>query len=116
VRACWHSVRLRRLDVAPKRIAFGEGLRLELAVFLDGLDPADVVVELVMARHTDVERHRQDSTHRFEPDGTRTAEGEHRFALSLTPEMCGKLEYRVRVYPHHELLTHPLEMGLIRWL
>ncbi|MCA3134138.1 MAG: alpha-glucan family phosphorylase [Rhodocyclaceae bacterium] len=116
VRACWHSVRLRRLDVAPKRIAFGEGLRLELAVFLDGLDPADVVVELVMARHTDVERHRQDSTHRFEPDGTRTAEGEHRLALSLTPEMCGKLEYRVRVYPHHELLTHPLEMGLIRWL
>lgn len=116
VRSCWHKVRLRRLDVAPKRVAFGQSLRLELAIFLDGLDPADVVVELVMARHTQVERHRQSTTLRFEPDGTRTPEGEHRFAVSLTPEMCGKLEYRVRAYPHHELLTHPLELGLIRWL
>jgi starch phosphorylase len=30
--------------------------------------------------------------------------------------MCGKLEYRIRVYPWHELLTHPFEMGMMRWL
>jgi starch phosphorylase len=116
VRACWQSLRLRRLDTATKRIAFGDGLRLEIAVYLDGLDPADVAVELVMARHTHVERHRQSTTHRFEPDGTRTEQGEHRYVLALTPEMCGKLEYRIRAFPTHELLTHPFELGLMRWL
>jgi glycogen phosphorylase len=30
--------------------------------------------------------------------------------------MCGKLEYRIRVYPYHSLLTHPFEMGMMRWL
>jgi starch phosphorylase len=37
-------------------------------------------------------------------------------AWSLAPDMCGRLLYRVRVYPHHELLTHPFETGLMRWL
>ena len=36
--------------------------------------------------------------------------------LQITPEMCGKLEYRIRIYPWHELLTHPFEMGMMRWL
>jgi glycogen phosphorylase len=30
--------------------------------------------------------------------------------------MCGKLEYRVRIYPHNPLLAHPFEMGMMRWL
>ena len=45
-----------------------------------------------------------------------TEQGEHRFVLQITPEMCGKLDYRIRVYPWHELLTHPFEMGMMRWL
>jgi starch phosphorylase len=40
----------------------------------------------------------------------------HLFTIELAPELCGKLEYRVRAYPHHELLTHRLEMGMMRWL
>jgi starch phosphorylase len=26
------------------------------------------------------------------------------------------MEYRVRVFPTHELLTHPFEMGMMLWL
>jgi starch phosphorylase len=46
----------------------------------------------------------------------RTEKGEHRFVLELSPEYCGKLGYRMRMYPHHERLTHPFEMGMMRWL
>jgi starch phosphorylase len=38
------------------------------------------------------------------------------FRLELMPELCGRLLYRIRVYPFHELLTHPFEMGLMVWL
>jgi len=47
----------------------------------------------------------------FETEG-----GEDQFALQLSPELCGKLEYRIRVYPCHELLTHSFETGLMIWL
>jgi len=45
-----------------------------------------------------------------------TREGEEqRYALDLAPELCGKLEYRIRAYPRHKALTHRFEMGLMRW-
>ncbi|MCW5626749.1 MAG: alpha-glucan family phosphorylase, partial [Burkholderiales bacterium] len=116
VRANWAGVRVRRLDTPVKRIAYGEGLRFEVAVQLGGLSPDDVVVEMALARHTERESHRHGANYRFEVDGTKTEQGEHRFVLQLTPELCGKLEYRIRVYPHHDLLTQRFEMGMMLWL
>ena len=36
--------------------------------------------------------------------------------LELSPELSGKLELRIRAYPHHPALSHPFEMGLMKWL
>jgi starch phosphorylase len=36
--------------------------------------------------------------------------------LDFSPESCGKFDYRVRLFPYHDLLTHRLETGLMRWL
>ena len=116
VRTCWPEVRIRRLDTPSKRITFGADLKFEVAVNLDGLRPEDVAVEMVFGRLSANGDQRTASQHRFEADGTLTPAGEHRFVLQLTPDLCGKLEYKLRVYPHHELLTHPLEMGMMVWL
>ncbi|MGH8771394.1 MAG: alpha-glucan family phosphorylase, partial [Burkholderiales bacterium] len=115
VRARWPGVKVRRLDEPKKAIVFGEGVRFEVAVNLNGLKPEDVVVEMLIGRET--KRHNLLSflRHHFEFEGI--VEGsEHRFALALTPEMCGKLEYRVRVFPWQPLLTNPVEMGMMLWL
>ena len=69
MRAAWPQIALRRVDAPKRRIGFGESLRFEVSVNLNGLQPDDVVVE-----------------------------------------------YRIRVYPHHEMLTHPFEMGMMIWL
>ena len=116
VRRAWEAVRVRRLDSPRRNILYGESMRFEVAVFLDGLKPEDVVVEMLVGRHTEWERMRENRHYRFEWEGIMTDEGEHRFVLQLTPEICGKLEYRIRVYPWHENLTHPFEMGMVRWL
>lgn len=116
VRSSWPKVGIRRLDSAPRRIAFGDAVRFEVAVQLDGLQPGDVVLEMILRRATTLESQQLKERHRFEFDGTRTPEGEHRYVLELTPEMCGKLEYRVCLYPHNALLTHPHEMGMMLWL
>jgi starch phosphorylase len=115
VRAAWPQVAVRRLDTPVRRIRFGERVRVEVAVRLNGLSPSDVVVELLLSAgqcEPDVRPVR----HEFEHDGTRTERDEHRYVLELAPELCGKLDYRIRVYPCHELLTHPFELGLMLWV
>jgi glycogen phosphorylase len=115
VRVSWPKVAIRRLDVPQKRIVFGASLRIEVALDLDGLSPSDVVVELLLARDGPGWRAGR-VRHELAPDGTRTERGEHRFALDLEPELCGRLDYRIRAYPCHEQLTHPFELGLMLWI
>ena len=115
MRAAWPGVSLRRLDQPPRRILFGEAVRIEVAAQLNGLAPGDVVVECLLDRGTREptdRRVRQDLTF----DGTMTETGEHRFVLELAPELCGRLDYRIRAYPCIEALTHPFELGLMVWV
>lgn len=115
VREHWDRVRARRLDHSPPRIRFGESLRFELGVDIDGLDPADLRVELLLGRPNDAgSAHRHE---RHEMRCERRLDGDERlYSIEIQPGMCGKVDYRFRVYPHHPLLTHPYEMGMMLWL
>lgn len=115
VRAAWPHVGLRRLDEPQRRIPFGNGLTIEVAVRLAGLSPDDVVMELLFSRPNAKPHSRSPRPYRMEYTGP-GADGESLFRIDLKPEVCGKIEYRLRVYPSHELLTHPFEMGMMVWL
>ena len=83
---------------------------------LDGLDPGDVVVEVVFGQS---EKDAGACAHKameLSPDPVPIAPGEHRYVLQLEPELCGKIDYRVRCYPRHAALAHPFEVGLMVWL
>jgi starch phosphorylase len=114
VRTAWPGVALRRVDTPPTRIQFGETVPVEVAVKLNGLAPADVAVELLLSRALR-EAPPMSHSHELMPAGS-LDHGEQRFRIDLRPGLAGKLDYRVRVYPRHELLTHPFEMGLSTWL
>ncbi len=116
VRASWQKVTVRRLDDPRRRIPFGENLRLEVAVNLNGLNPGDVVVELLFGRPGDGGRPRGPQSYHLRDKGLIAGGTEHLYALEFKPELCGQIEYRIRVYPHHELLTHRFEMGMMTWL
>jgi starch phosphorylase len=114
VRSAWQGVALRRIDDAPRRIAFGDSLRFEVALRLNGLAPGDIQVELLFGRPNTNNQSRPPRRFRLEHQGP-AGNDEQLFAIDLTPDVCGKIEYRIRAYPHHELLTHPLEMGMMTW-
>jgi glycogen phosphorylase len=44
------------------------------------------------------------------------ADGAVIFALDVEPSECGQFRTEVRIYPWHELLSHPYELGLMKWL
>jgi starch phosphorylase len=113
VNAAWPGVAIRRVDTAKTRIQFGETLPIEVGVKLNGLSTSDVCVELLLSR---VLRDGAplEHSHELAPAG---ADGpEQRYRLDLKPGLSGRIDYRIRVFPRHELLTHPFEMGLSTWL
>ena len=104
-----------RVDMPERRLKFGGAIHLELAVQLNGLHPDDVTVEALFGRPG---RNGGIGRVRHYPL-TCVGQGEHgamRYTLELTPELCGKLEYRIRAFPTHASLIHPLETGLMIWL
>jgi glycogen phosphorylase len=116
VRGAWPQVSLRRLDTPTPRIGFGEKIAVEVGAKVDGLAPDDLVVELLMTRHEGDLNGSRVLTYAFAPTGSVNDAGEHIFRLDVAPELCGKLDYRIRAYPKPEALMHPFEMGLMVWV
>ncbi|MBK8892263.1 MAG: alpha-glucan family phosphorylase [Dechloromonas sp.] len=116
VRGAWPGVRLHRLDTPERRLAFGKSLEIQVAVQLNGLSPEDVTVEALVGRPgpggISSQRARRYPLH---TEGM-TGNGEMLYTLNLTPELCGKLEYGIRIFPSHPELIHKFEPGLMIWL
>jgi starch phosphorylase len=128
VRAAWPKVSLKLVNDAARDLPRGERLRLSVAVALNGLTPADVRVEFLARRvlpQADRTPPPLSSYGLPAPEGLWRAAltaadesggGETVFALDVEPEECGQFATEIRIYPWHELLTHPFELGLMKWL
>jgi starch phosphorylase len=114
VRGAWPQVSLRSGGMPQRSAAFGDKLRFQALLKLDGLKPEDVAVELLLSPSVPDLAGQQPKSYFFVPDGTE--HGETKFTLDLAPELCGKLEYRIRAYPYNPALSHRFEMGLMRWI
>ena len=128
VRQAWPKVSLRLLADAAPDLPRGERLRLKVAAGLNGLQPADVRVEFVARRllpEADLGSPPLTAYGEGEPEGLwraafdpagEDADGAAVFSLDVAPKECGQFATEVRIYPRHELLSHPYELGLMKWL
>jgi starch phosphorylase len=136
VRAAWPGVALKLVSNAQTEISFAERVTLEVEVALNGLAPGDVRVECqvrhVLGSEVAVPPQGYADNRRPErglsyPDGRSVllapftpgnvdGAGNCRYRLELQPPWAGTLEYEVRGVPHHPLLSHPYELGLMRRL
>ena len=117
IRAAWPRVQMRSLSTPASRVDFGQVLRVTVGIKSEELSPDDLVVELLLApAMMELAASRKRQAYAFKYTGTRNENGEYLFDLHLSPELCGKLEYRVRAYPYHRALSHRFEMGLMKWL
>jgi starch phosphorylase len=128
VRQAWPKVSLRLLADAAPDVPRGQDLTLKVAAGLNGLLPGDVRVEFVARRRlpeADTSAPPLTAYGHPEPEGlwraAFKATGEQSddsavFALEATLQECGQFATEVRIYPWHELLSHPHELGLMKWL
>jgi len=129
VRAAWSRVGMRLLTDAARDLPRGERLRLRVAAFLNGLAPADVRVEFVAQRllpeadlsppplSSYLQPPRPGVWHaELAATGETDSDGSTVFALDVAPPECGQFKTELRIYPWHELLSQPYELGLMKWL
>ncbi len=116
----WSGVHGSLVSPIPASISARESLPVEVEIHLNGLDAGDVTVECVFGRETgtgcfDIERRLS-----FElAESTRGDMARYHCDLFNTAESClqgGQQYFRIRLYPCHPLLTHPLECGRMIWL
>jgi starch phosphorylase len=131
----WPGVQLRLASQRPERVAFGDHVQMRVAVQLNGLQPSEARVELLLTREMPDgahepplltsfggdERVRVRDGHLtaielFQPTGEEEPDGSFVYAIECTPPWCGQLGAEVRAVPQHPLLAHPYEAGLMRWL
>src|SRR5262249_11191430 len=98
-------------------------------VALNGLASSDVRVEFVARRVLPKSRmsrpplssYREESYDDawralLQPTGEVDASGASTYELDATPQDCGQSAFQIRIYPVHELLTQPFELGLLKRL
>jgi starch phosphorylase len=113
--AGWPAVRIERLDVPLADVLSDQALPIRVAVALGTLTPADVAVDCVLGVESQEAEFNPRSHHALSYGGN-TPDGRALFTVELKPGMPGLLSYMLRVYPHHELLAHPFEMGRMLWV
>ncbi len=129
VRQAWPKVSLRSVQESDPDLPRGARLRLQVAASLNGLQPADVRVEFVARRllpeadqtvpplsaygHPDPQGVWRVA---FKPESADQPDGAAVFALDVETGECGQFATEVRIFQWHELLSHPYELGLMKWL
>jgi starch phosphorylase len=128
VRQAWPKVELRLLSTQPSELSQLQHLTVRIAASLGGLSPSDVRVEFVARRRlpeASFEPPALSSYRAPRSDGLWTAalsatgeqqDGAAVFALDARPPTSGQFATEIRIYPCHELLSHPYELGLMKWL
>ena len=54
-------------------------------------------------------------TFKFSADGPMLSK-EQTFKLIISPEVSGMQYMKIRMYPYHEHLCHPFELGCMAWV
>jgi starch phosphorylase len=125
----WPGVTLRGLTDAPPELAHAGRLQLRVAVALNGLTPADVTVEFCGKRLLPLGDHELPTLCSFgqqsddvawratlDPSGETNSDGSQVYTLDSAPPSAGRFSTEVRIRPTHALLSHPLELGLLKRL
>ncbi|KPQ30069.1 MAG: starch phosphorylase [Marinobacter excellens HL-55] len=115
VRAAWDGVSVQVKGCVTDRCGWDESVELKLLVALNGLEPRDIRVECLVTPDC-TGTHADPGPDRFilEPNGE--ADGHTLYQTRVNPPYPGLQTLRMRIYPHHPSLTHPLEMGAMLWV
>jgi starch phosphorylase len=115
VRQAWDGVQVEVHGCVDDRCNWGGTVTVGIQVFLNGLLPEDIRVEcLVTPVCTGTYDNPGPDRVLLNPTGSQ--DGHTLFTTALNPPYPGLQTLRIRLYPYHNALTHPLELGCMLWV
>lgn len=108
-----HCVELHQYDMGKTAIMMGQSYILEAVVDIDGLNPEDIGVELVVAEQDANGNMKVFNTQQYElvsVDGSLA-----KYKLESSPENTGSYEIATRIYPKNPKLPHRMDIALVKW-
>ncbi|WP_273203408.1 alpha-glucan family phosphorylase [Marinobacter subterrani] len=115
VRAAWPGVQLQVVGCVECRCPHDGTLELRVEALLNGLSADDVRVECLVTPEC-TGTHKSPGPGSFFLEKESETDGRTVFATRVQPPYPGLQTLRLRMYPYHEALTHPLEMGAMLWV
>ncbi len=115
VRAAWPEVELSVVGCVEARCPHDGSVELRVEALLNGLDAEDVRVECLVSPEC-TGTHKTPGPASFFLQRESEADGRTVFATQVQPSYPGLQTLRLRMYPYHKALTHPLEMGAMLWV
>ena len=115
VRHAWPGVQLNVVGCVEAACPHDGGVELRVEARLNGLSAEDVRVECLVSPEC-TGTHNSPGPDSFLLDKESEAEGRTAFSTRVQPPYPGLQTLRLRMYPYHESLTHPLEMGAMLWV
>ncbi|MDK8464451.1 alpha-glucan family phosphorylase [Marinobacter sp. SS13-12] len=115
VREAWPGVEINVVGCVECRCPHDGAVELRVEAWLNGLSAADVRVECLVSPEC-TGTHKNPGPPSFFLEQESEADGRTVFATQVQPSYPGLQTLRLRMYPYHEALTHPLEMGAMLWV
>lgn len=113
VRSCWAGVHISLISAPPVAVHHDETVPLRVRVFMNGLQPSDLVLECLIDPAPQPE---ESTPQRVQLKPAPEGGNEHVFTADFSASNAGLQEMRIRAYPYHPLLSHRFELGLMIWL
>lgn len=114
VRAAWNGVSIQVDGSVLDRCQWDESVELNVLVNLNGLAPEDIRVECLVEPECSG-THAGPRADVFELAASGEKDGKALFKTREQPPYPGLQTLRLRMYPYHRALAHPLEMGAMLW-
>lgn len=113
VRQAWPDVSMQLMFQPPAHLYHDDKILLKVRAKLHGLAANDVKLECLLGRGVadgdiDVAQVGELTAIGVEDDWTN-------FQIELSPEIAGLQYYKLRMYPFHDALSHPFELGCMIW-
>ncbi|MEP3166656.1 MAG: alpha-glucan family phosphorylase, partial [Marinobacter sp.] len=115
VREAWPGVEISVVGCVDSRCPHDGSVALSVEARLNGLSADDVRVECLVSPEC-TGTHKNPGPPSFFLERESEADGRTVFATQVQPSYPGLQTLRLRMYPYHEALTHPLEMGAMLWV
>jgi len=113
----WEGVEVKKIEMIEgltARFVMGHEYPIKVSIDLNGLNPAEVGVELVITENGEDEGPEIFDAWEFEPQG---CEGNIcTYAYKIKPDHPGSFNYSFRLFPKNENLPHRQDFKVIKWI